>query len=129
MVKWPTAPPFTELAIARNWTDWVPAEPPARIFMLPVMIPVFLSSCVLTVDTSGVAVATIESPPTVTGTSRSMSSPNSSQILEGMQKSAVALQLAAALVVAQAGFPALPFLTADQRLADAAEIEGLPVFR
>ena len=31
--------------------------------------------------------------------------------------------------LAQAGLPALPFLSADTRLADAAEIEGLTVLR
>ena len=39
------------------------------------------------------------------------------------------LQLAAALALMQAGLPGLPFLTADLRLADAAEIEGLLVVR
>ena len=46
-------------------------------------------------------------------------------------RAADSLQLAAALVLAQAGAPAsaLSFLTADLRLADAAEIEGLTVWR
>ncbi len=38
-------------------------------------------------------------------------------------------QLAAALTLAQAGLANLAFLTADVRLADAAEIEGLVVIR
>ncbi len=41
-------------------------------------------------------------------------------------RAADSLQLAAALTLAQAGLPGLPFLTADTRLANAAEIEGLP---
>jgi uncharacterized protein len=44
-------------------------------------------------------------------------------------RAADAQQLAAALVLAQAGLPDLDFLTADTRLADAAEIEGLTVGR
>lgn len=44
-------------------------------------------------------------------------------------RAADALQLAAALTLAQAGLPGLPFLTADTRLASAAEIEGLLVLR
>jgi predicted nucleic acid-binding protein len=40
-------------------------------------------------------------------------------------RAADALQLAAALRLAQAGASDLMFLTADARLADAAEIEGL----
>lgn len=42
-------------------------------------------------------------------------------------RTADSLQLAAALTLAQAGLPSLPFLTADTRLASAAEIEGLPL--
>jgi len=42
-------------------------------------------------------------------------------------RAADSLQLAAALTLAQAGLPGLPFLSADSRLADAAEIEGLEV--
>lgn len=42
-------------------------------------------------------------------------------------RAADAQQLAAALVLAQAGLPGLVFLSADTRLADAAEIEGLSV--
>lgn len=38
-----------------------------------------------------------------------------------------ALQLAAALSLSQGGAPGLPFLTADARLANAAEIEGLSI--
>jgi hypothetical protein len=37
--------------------------------------------------------------------------------------------LAAALTLAAAGVPGLSFLSADARLADAAEIEGLVVVR
>ena len=44
-------------------------------------------------------------------------------------RAADAQQLAAALVLAQAGLPALAFLSADARLGDAAEIEGLTVDR
>jgi predicted nucleic acid-binding protein len=44
-------------------------------------------------------------------------------------RAADALQLAAALALMQAGLPGLSFLTADLRLADAAEIEGLLVLR
>ncbi|MCX6938160.1 MAG: type II toxin-antitoxin system VapC family toxin [Verrucomicrobia bacterium] len=44
-------------------------------------------------------------------------------------RSADARQLAAALTLAQAGLPGLSFLSADTRLADAAEIEGLTVDR
>lgn len=44
-------------------------------------------------------------------------------------RAADALQLAAALTLAHAGLPGLTFVTADARLADAAEIEGLPVVR
>ncbi|MBC8011522.1 MAG: hypothetical protein H7067_15665 [Burkholderiales bacterium] len=44
-------------------------------------------------------------------------------------RAAESLQLAAALALSQAGVPALPFLIADQRLAEAAEIEGLAVGR
>lgn len=44
-------------------------------------------------------------------------------------RAADSLQLAAALTLAQAGLPALAFLTADTRLASAAEIEGLPALR
>jgi predicted nucleic acid-binding protein len=44
-------------------------------------------------------------------------------------RAADALQLAAALRLAQAGQSGLEFLTADTRLADAAEIEGLIVER
>lgn len=44
-------------------------------------------------------------------------------------RAADSLQLAAALALAQAGPATLPFLTADTRLADAAEIEGLNVVR
>lgn len=44
-------------------------------------------------------------------------------------RAADALQLAAALRLAQAGQSNLAFLTADTRLADAAEIEGLIVER
>jgi hypothetical protein len=44
-------------------------------------------------------------------------------------RAADALQLAAALALQQAGLPGLSFLTADTRLADAAEIEGLTVIR
>ena len=44
-------------------------------------------------------------------------------------RAADSLQLAAALVLAQAGLAELTFLSADMRLADAAEIEGLAVVR
>ncbi len=44
-------------------------------------------------------------------------------------RAADSLQLAAALTLAQAGIPKLPFISADTRLADAAEIEGLVVVR
>ena len=44
-------------------------------------------------------------------------------------RAADALQLAAALALRQAGLAGLSFLTADARLAEAAEIEGLSVLR
>ncbi len=44
-------------------------------------------------------------------------------------RAADALQLAAALLLLQAGMTGLPFLTADMRLADAVEIEGIVVLR
>ena len=44
-------------------------------------------------------------------------------------RAADAQQLAAALTLALAGLPAIAFLSADTRLADAAEIEGLTVLR
>ncbi|BET66284.1 hypothetical protein ASA1KI_12020 [Opitutales bacterium ASA1] len=44
-------------------------------------------------------------------------------------RAADSLQLAAALTLAAAGVPGLSFLSADARLADAAEIEGLVVVR
>ena len=44
-------------------------------------------------------------------------------------RAADALQLAAAVTLRQAGLPQLDFLTADVRLAEAAEIEGLVVLR
>lgn len=44
-------------------------------------------------------------------------------------RAADALQLAAALALTQAGMPSLHFYTADIRLAQAAEIEGLRVER
>lgn len=44
-------------------------------------------------------------------------------------RAADSLQLAAALTLAQAGLADLAFLSADNRLADAAEIEGLEVTR